>query len=399
MAGELKLRRNVTIGVEALGAHRLRSALAALGVLFGVAAVVCMLAIGRGAEQRVLAELRRMGARNLHVEARPASEGSAPSGGLVAEDGRAAAAALAEHAAQVVVERSMDATLWAGARRATTRLLGVPPAYAGVMDLEWIGGRFIAPLDFERGTAVCVLSEAVATHLFPAGRAVGARVRYGAHSLRVVGVVRDGSGGERPLSYMPLTTAWRILPRERDAREVQRLIVHLSPGSDAGQFAGVIDAALARRHHGVRDFEVVVPSDLIRKEQRTQRIFQIVMGSIAGISLLVGGIGIANILFASVVERTGEIGVRRAVGARRLDIETQFLSEAGAIGLVGGIAGIVVGVLGALLIGRAAQWPILISPASIGLATGTALVTGLAAGFVPAHRAARVDVAVALLHP
>ncbi len=399
MAMGLKLRRNAAIGAEALGAHRLRSALAALGVLFGVAAVVCMLAIGRGAEQRVLAELRRMGARNLHVEARPASEGSAPSGGLVADDGRAAAAALAEHAATVVVERSMDATLWAGPRRATTRLTGVPPSYADVMDIELVAGRFIAPLDFERGTAVCVLAEPLATTLFPAGRAVGARIRFSGHSLRVVGVIRDGSGGERPTCYLPLTTAWRILPHERDAREVQRVIVHLSPGSDAGQSAGVIHAALSRRHHGVRDFEVVVPSDLIRKEQRTQRIFQMVMGSIAGISLLVGGIGIANILFASVVERTGEIGVRRAVGARRVDIETQFLSEAGAIGLVGGIAGIVVGGLGALLIGRAAHWPIVVSPASIGLATGTALATGLVAGFVPARRAARVDVAVALQHP
>jgi len=399
MARGLKFGRNATIGAEALGAHRLRSALAALGVLFGVAAVVCMLAIGRGAEQRVLAELRRMGARNLHVEARPAAEGNAPSGGLVAEDGRAAAAALAEHAASVVVERSMDATLLAGPRRATTRLVGVPPSYAGVMDIELVGGRFVAPLDHERGTAVCVLSEPLAITLFPAGRAIGARIRFGGHSLRVVGVVRDGSRGERPSCYLPLTTAWRILPHQRDAREVQRVIVHLSPGSDAGQLAGVINAALARRHHGVRDFEVVVPSELIRKEQRTQRIFQMVMGSIAGISLLVGGIGIANILFASVVERTQEIGVRRAVGARRRDIEIQFLSEAGAIGLVGGVAGILAGGLGALLIGRAAHWPILVSPASIGLATGTALATGLVAGFVPARRAARVDVAVALQHP
>lgn len=399
MAGRLQWGRNAAIGAEALRAHRLRSALATLGVLFGVAAVVCMLAIGKGAEQRVLAELRRLGARNLHVEARPAPEGNNVSGGLVEEDGRAAAAALAEHAQSMVVERSMDATLWAGPRRATARLLGVPPSYADVMDMELVQGRFVAALDFERGTAVCVLSEPLAATLFPAGRAVGARLRFTGHSLRVVGVVRDGSGGERPLAYLPLSTAWRILPRERDAREVQRVIVHLAAASDAASLAEVVRTALARRHHGVLDFEVVVPSELIRKEQRTQRIFQLVMGSIAGISLLVGGIGIANILFASVVERTKEIGVRRASGARRVDIEAQFLCEAGAIGLGGGVAGIAVGVLGALVIGHTAEWPILISPASIGLATGTALATGLLAGVVPARRAARLDVAVALQHP
>ena len=391
--------RNAAVGAEALRAHRLRSALATLGVLFGVAAVVCMLAIGKGAEQRVLAELRRMGARNLHVEARPAPEGSHNSGGLVEEDGRAAAAALAEHAQVVVVERSMDATLWSGPRRAAARLVGVPPSYADVMEMELLQGRFVAALDFARGAAVCVLSEPLASTLFPTGRAVGARLRYSGHSLRVVGVVRDGSGGERPLAYLPLTTAWRILPQERDAREVQRVIVHLAAASDAASLAEVVRSALTRRHHGVRDFEVVVPSELIRKELRTQRIFQLVMGSIAGISLLVGGIGIANILFASVVERTKEIGVRRAAGARRVDIEVQFLCEAGAIGLGGGLAGIVAGVLGALIIGRSANWPIVISPASIVLATGTAIATGLLAGVVPARRAARLDVAVALQHP
>ncbi|MFQ5599630.1 MAG: ABC transporter permease [Candidatus Krumholzibacteriia bacterium] len=143
---------------------------------------------------------------------------------------------------------------------------------------------------------------------------------------------------------------------------------------------------------------MIVPLELIRKEQRTQRIFRLVMGSIAGISLLVGGIGIMNIMFASVVERTSEIGVRRAVGARRRDILAQFLFEAGVMGGVGGLIGIVVGVCGALLVARAAGWPILITPGSILLSTGVAIATGLVSGLVPAHRATTVEAIVALHH-
>lgn len=392
--------RNVRSGTEALRAHRLRSVLTTLGVVFGVGAVISMMAIGKGAERQVLSELQRLGVHNLHVESRPPAEGKESGRGLVEEDARAAAALLHGHATGAVPESVRDVKIWAGARGADVRLSGVTPDYAAYLDLRVVDGRFVAPLDVADGSGVCVLSEPLAAALFPARRAVGSVVRLGGQALRVVGVVQGLALGSerRPPVFVPLSLSWRILPLRRDPQAIHRIIVRLEPDTDASGLARVLGASILRRHGGTRDFTVIVPSELIRKEQRTQRIFQIVMGSIAGISLLVGGIGITNIMFANVLERTSEIGLRRAVGARRQDIRTQFLFEAAVIGGTGGIIGIVVGVLGAVVVGRSANWPIAVTPASIVLSTGMALATGLVSGFVPARQAAHVEAIVALRH-
>jgi putative ABC transport system permease protein len=392
--------RNVRLGGEALRAHRLRSALTTLGVVFGVGAVICMLAIGKGAEQRVLSELRRLGIHNLHVEARQSEESGAASRGLVAGDAEAMSAAFGPSVRGTAPERFEDRTLWIGARSAEVRLSGVTPEYARALGLEIVLGRFVSDLDVERGAAVCMLSEPLLPPLLPASPPLGEVVRFSGQALRVVGVVRGVALGSdrRPPVYLPLSSAWRMLPSGRDAREVQRIVVRLDPAADPSGMARVLGATLLRRHVGAQDFTIRVPSELIRKEQRTQRIFQIVMGGIAGISLLVGGIGIMNIMFANVVERTSEIGLRRAVGARRRDILLQFLFEAAAIGGAGGLVGVVLGVLGAVVVARAARWPILVTPGSIFISTFTAIATGMLSGFVPARRAAGVEAIVALHH-
>ncbi len=391
------LARNVALGLEAFRAHRLRTALTTLGVVFGVAAVVCMLAIGKGAEQKVLAELRKLGIHNLHVQERRPEEGA--SLGLVIADAHAVRA-LAPHVRGSAAQRSETAVAWVGPRSAEVLAAGVTPNYAEYLELEIVQGRFVSPLDDARASAVCVLSEPLLPVLLPARRALGAIVRIHGQAFRVVGVVR-GVGLESeaaPPVFMPLATAWRSLPQKRDAREIQRVVVQLAEDADPSAIGRVVAASLLRRHSGTRDFSVVIPHELIRKEQRTQRIFQLVMGSIAGISLLVGGIGIMNIMFASVVERTAEIGVRRAVGARRRDILTQFLFESGVLGGVGGVVGILVGVLGAWLVTRTAGWPVLVTASSVLLAGGMAVATGVVSGLVPAHRAATVDAIVALHH-
>lgn len=389
--------RNAAMGREAFAAHRLRTALTTLGVVFGVAAVVCMMAIGQGAEQKVLAELRRLGIRNLHVQERRPEEGA--SRGLVRADATALAA-LQPHIEGSAAERSETARAWVGARNREVVVAGVTPNYAHYLDLEVVQGRFISVLDQSSVAPVCVLSEDLLPTLLPATRALGSIVRIHGQAFRIVGVVR-GIGlanATQPPLFMPLSTAWRCLPRRRDARELQRVVVRLADDADPSSLGRVVAATLLRRHSGTADFSVVIPHELIRKEQRTQRIFQLVMGSIAGISLLVGGIGITNIMFASVVERTAEIGVRRAVGARQRDILAQFLFESGALGGVGGVAGIVVGALGAWLVTRTAGWPVLVTAQSILLAGGMAVATGVISGVVPAYRAARVDAIVALHH-
>jgi putative ABC transport system permease protein len=394
------LRRSVGAGTSALRAHRLRTALTTLGVVFGVAAVICMLAIGKGAEQRVLDELRRLGIHNLHVESRPSPSPGTASSGLVESDAGALVGELQPYLRGAAPERTAPRKAWVRGRGADVQLCGVTPEYAAYLDLETLDGRFIAPLDASAGSGVCVLSEPLVAELLPGRRAIGAVLRCGGQALRVVGVVRAPglAPDARPPLYVPLALSRAMLPTERDARAVERIVVRLHPAADPRALGAVIETALARRHAGARDFAVMIPSELIRKEQRTQRIFQSVMGGIAGISLLVGGIGIANILFASVVERTSEIGLRRAVGARRRDVLVQFLVEAALIGAAGGIAGIVLGAAGAIAIGHAAQWPILVTPGSIVLSAGTALATGLVSGVMPARAAAHVDPIVALRH-
>jgi len=392
-----RVGRNVALGLEAFRAHRLRTTLTTLGVVFGVSAVVCMLAIGKGAERKVLAELQRLGIRNLHVQERRAEAGA--SIGLVHADA-AAVAALRPYVEGSAAERSEATVAWIGPRRAEVLAAGVTPNYARYLDLQLVQGRFIADLDQQHTSSVCVLSAELLPVLLPAQRALGASVRIHGQAFRVVGVVR-GVGLEnasRPLVFMPLSTSWRCLPRSRDARELQRIVVRLAAAADPSSIGRVVAASLLRRHSGTRDFSVVIPHELIRKELRTQRIFQLVMGSIAAISLLVGGIGIMNIMFASVVERTAEIGVRRAVGARRRDILTQFLFESGVLGGVGGVVGILLGVLGAWGITRTAGWPILVTPQSVVLSGGMAVATGVISGVVPALRAATVDAIVALHH-
>lgn len=392
-------RRNVAVGVDALRAHRLRSALTTLGVVFGVAAVVCMLAIGAGAERRVLAEYRAMGLQNVHVEARAAAAGQGL-WSLSVEDAAALATELRPHVQAAGAVRGSDHKIWAGPVVADARVTGVTPNLAALLGLEVLAGRFVSDLDAQWGAAVCVLSEPLAAALFPARPAVGQVVRAGGQALRVVGVAR-GAGLEvtgRPPVWVPLAVVWRMAPGGAAQRAVDRAIVRLPAGTDPTALAPVIRAALARRHGGTEDFDVIVPSELLRKAQRTQRVFQLVMGSIAGISLLVGGIGIANILFASVVERTSEIGIRRAVGAHRADIVAQFLFEAAAMGVAGGTAGIVLGAAGAFIVARSAHWPVQVTPGAVLLASVTALATGLVSGYVPARRAASVDTIVALRH-
>jgi putative ABC transport system permease protein len=389
--------RNVALGLEAFHAHRLRTALTTLGVVFGVAAVVCMLAIGKGAERRVLAELRRLGIRNLHVQEQRPEEGA--SIGLVAADALAVAA-LQPHVEGSAPVHSQPAVARVGARSAEVVVAGVTPAYGRYLDLQVVQGRFVSDLDHARLAAICVLSESLLPTLLPAQRTLGAVVRIHGQAFRVVGVVRSAglTNSSLPSIFMPLSTSWRCLPHRRDAREVQRIVVRLAEAADPGSIGRIVAASLLRRHSGTRDFSVVIPHELIAKEQRTQRIFQLVMGSIAGISLLVGGIGIMNIMFASVVERTAEIGVRRAVGARRRDILAQFLFESGALGGCGGAVGLLLGSLGAWVVTRTADWPVLITAESVLLAGGMAVATGVLSGVVPAHRAATVDAIVALHH-
>ncbi len=393
--------------LENLRAHKLRSALTMLGMIFGVGAVIAMLSIGAGAERQALAMIERLGLRNVlvrSVEPEPTDrdEVRAKSLGVSFRDLDAITEAVpGVVAAAPVVEVQAWAILSAGGT-AEGSVQGVSHRHAELMDLALAEGRFLDAADEAAHAQVCVLGSRVRRALFGYGPAVGEAVKVNDVWLTVVGVLAGGVsaggsvggvavGSSADEILLPVTTARRKLDRDPLAAPVSEIVVRLEPGVPAGETAPLVEGLLERLHAGVDDYELVVPEALLAQSRRTQRLFNLVMGAIAGISLLVGGIGIMNIMLATVLERTREIGVRRAVGARQRDIRFQFVVESFSISVLGGIAGIAVGVAIAWGVAAWAGWQTAVTPGAVLLATGVAVAVGLASGIYPAHRAAALD--------
>jgi len=392
-----------------LETHKLRSALTMLGMIFGVGAVIAMLSIGAGAEREALAMIERLGLHNVLVRARTFNaaelqEIRRKSLGVSERD--AAAIAEAVPGVRLVAPRLriQPYKVMAAARRAEgVEVYGVSPAQAELSHLALAEGRFLDPLDEREHAQVCVVGATVRRELFGYGPALGQPLKVDDVWLEVVGVLaaEAGVGGDsfqgvalgspaREI-YLPAATAARKFERPVLQSPLDELVVHLDGGASAAAAASLIGDLLARLHGGAADYDVVVPEALLAESRRTQRLFNLVMGCIAGISLLVGGIGIMNIMLATVLERTAEIGLRRAVGARRGDIRFQFVVEAFAFSLIGGLAGIAAGVAIARGVAAFAGWQTVVTPASILLATGVAMAVGLASGLYPAARAAALD--------
>jgi putative ABC transport system permease protein len=403
--------------LENLSAHKLRSALTMLGMIFGVGAVIAMLSIGEGAERQALAMIERLGLRNVLVRAKTfrddeLKEIRRKSPGVSARD--AAAIAEAVPGVRLVAPRlRIDPykVLSPGGRAANVAVFGVSPAQAELSHLVLAEGRFIDPLDEREHAQVCVIGPAVRHDLFGYGLALGQRVKVNDLWLEVVGVLAgedgtsaaagSGAGGgsfegvavgsvAREI-YLPAATAERKLEHPVLQSPLDEIVVNLGDGVRGAEAAAVIGDLLGRLHGGAADYEVVVPEALLAQSRRTQRLFNLVMGCIAGISLLVGGIGIMNIMLATVLERTREIGVRRAVGARRGDIRFQFVVESFAISLIGGLTGIAAGLVIARVVAAFAGWQTVVTGASILLSTGVAMTVGLVSGIYPATRAAALD--------
>jgi len=265
-------------------------------------------------------------------------------------------------------------------------------------------GRFFEEDEEVSHAQVCVIGEAVRRDLFGFSEALGKDVKVNDVWLQVIGVLKaqDGSGKngvlqDVPLTsssrqiFVPFTTAMRKFERDPLESPLDELQVEIEPSVSTSVAASMIRPLVDRLHAGAEDYELVVPETLLEQSRRTQRIFNIVMGSIAGISLLVGGIGIMNIMLASVLERTREIGLRRALGARQQDIRTQFMIESFSISFLGGAAGIIIGVVLAQIVAAFAGWPTVVSIWSIILSTGVSVSVGWASGIYPATRAAALD--------
>ncbi len=397
----------IRAALDSLAAHKLRSALTMLGMIFGVGAVIAMLAIGAGAERQALELIQRLGLSNVLVRARQQlkrdelEEMRKKSLGVSMRDARAIIEGVAG------VERAaprIEIETWrilAAGSNTKAKVFGVSAGHDQLSDLEVASGRFLDHQDERSHAQVAVIGERSASDLFGFDSPLGGRVKINDVWFEVVGMLRN-SGGSRTLGgvtlgstadeiYIPVTTAMRKFDRDSLQSPLDEIIVRLEDDVAPREAAAAIRALLDRLHSGAEDFELVVPEALLEQSRRTQRLFNIVMGCIAGISLLVGGIGIMNIMLATVLERTREIGVRRALGARGLDIRRQFLIESFAISAIGGLVGIAAGVLLAKVVAASAGWPTVVTLTSIALSTGVSVLVGLVSGIYPAARAAALD--------
>jgi len=403
----VELNEALRTAVANLADHKLRSALTMLGIIFGVGAVIAMLSIGAGAERQALETISRLGLHNVVVRGKAlkeqeAQEVRATSLGVSLRDCEAIRDAV-PGVLLVAPKAEVDPySILAAGGTTKAKVFGVSAEHAGLVNLAVAEGRFLDPLDVAGHAQAAVIGDAVRRDLYGFGPALGRHLKVNDVWLEVVGVLApSGSevdsfqgvaiGSSSTAIYLPVSTALRKFDRDPLDAPLEEIVVRLEEGRDAREAGDLVASLLTRLHAGEDDYEVVVPEALMAESQRTQRMFNVVMGCIAGISLLVGGIGIMNIMLASVLERTREIGVRRAVGARRVDIRFQFLVEAFSLSAIGGLAGVVMGLAIAWVVAASAGWPTVVTPWSILLATGVALVVGLVSGLYPAVRAARLD--------
>jgi len=408
----MRISANIATGITSIRGYKTRSILTTLGVVFGVAAVIAMTSIGAGAREEMLSQIALLGVNNVRIQAktlygddlRDSKRKNAK--GLVIEDMDSLVEICPLVAAAAPI-REINEQVALGSQEVEANVIATNPRFLDVTGFDVDMGRFVSDedgLDFDR---VCVLGKTVKRELFAYKPAVGERIKIGYDWYTVVGEMSRlaAAGRSTVISvrdmnrdvYIPLSTSMRRFPRRRSGTtDLTEINVRISARERVSEAANIINNILRRRHSEVDDYEIVIPEELLRQSQSTQRIFNIVMGCIAGISLVVGGIGIMNIMLATVTERTREIGLRRAVGAKKTDILGQFLVECVMISCTGGLIGIAFGTLLAYAITLYAKWTTIISPGAVVLAFGVSAAVGIIFGIYPASRAANLDPVVTL---
>ena len=438
----------LNIALEAVFANKFRSMLTALGIIFGVAAVIAMLAIGNGAKQEILEQMKLVGVNNIFIIPRDDSQPEA------AEDNSSAgkqntkkfspglSLADANAISQIIPtvecvspEVVYESTIISEGVSTYGKVSGVTPDFFNVFNLPLERGEMFNEEQLIDGKAVCILGATIKAKLFPNSDPIGNYVKCGNIWLKVTGVLQNravsadlsdnmGISDYNNQIYSPIQT---ILRRYRDRsiittsmvrgtsgttvtgngdmmsfssspsgsgdvnNQIDKIVVKVRETSQITPTSEIIQRMMSRRHSGVNDFEIKIPELLLKQEQRTKDIFNIVLGAIASISLIVGGIGIMNIMLASVMERTKEIGIRMATGATRKDVVFQFLAEATIISLTGGIIGIFLGLALAKIIMEVADILTIVSMASIVISFGVSATVGIVFGYMPAKKAASQD--------
>ena len=393
--------------IEQLRQHKLRTALTLLGMVFGVGAVIAMLSIGEGAKQEALRLIESMGLRNILVESRDFDEDTLNeirehSVGLSQADVRAIVQTLPSVEGVSAEKKIKTWNLFSSQASSDAQVLAVSPEYFELASLKVAAGRAMNEEDNKYYAQVAVLGAQAARNLFPDGSPLGQRVKINHLWVAVIGVLEDRDlakdefqgvslGGDRNRVFLPLETALKRLKFESLESELDSVRLRLDENADPQLSALTVNHLLSRLHGEEKDYDLIIPAALLKQQQQTQQIFTIVMSAIAGISLLVGGIGIMNIMLATVLERTQEIGLLRALGARKRDIQVQFLVESATVAALGAFIGIFFGLALAFVIQQFAGWPAGWSLVAIVLSVSICLLTGIVFGWYPARQAAALD--------
>ncbi|MEY1639499.1 ABC transporter permease [Tenuifilum osseticum] len=435
---------DITIALEAIMANKLKSVLTALGIIFGVAAVISMLAIGNGAQQEILEQMKMVGVNNIIVNSifeAPDSQSESENGnkqkqkfspGLTLSD-LEAIQQVVPSVVHISPEINLNSYIQYNGLRMQAKILGVTNDYFALFNLPLDEGTYFNANQEEHGIPVCVIGANIKTKFFSTENPIGKYIKFGNVWLKVIGVLaksdikvtgfeNSGINVYNDNIYVP---AKNILLRyqnralvnskklnqsntirgfgfiifggstetqaPKNYHQLDRIILQVKGTEDIASTSEILSRMLLRRHSGVKDYEITVPELLLKQQQRTKDIFNIVLGAIASISLIVGGIGIMNIMFASVMERIKEIGTRLAIGAKKADIVAQFLSEAVLISVTGGLIGVIVGVILSKLITHFAGILTIVSFSSIIIAFGVSAAVGVIFGLSPAKRAAEKD--------
>ncbi|MFO7973961.1 MAG: ABC transporter permease [Candidatus Hydrogenedentota bacterium] len=414
--------RNINLGVKSLMLHKLRSLLTMLGIVFGVSSVIAMLSIGEGASKEALEQIRKLGSNNILISSiKPAEDEMASTershmsiyGLLYDDQQRIIESFPAVQRVAPVKEVRKEGRLYE--RALELRVVGTTPTWFELVRRPFVAGRGIIDRDMDSHGHVVVLTEYGARKLLATEEAIGEQLRIGGEYFEVVGIIRSesGQGGsiqtpDREVdAYIPLNVARASFgdinirrtsgSREISKVELHQLIVQIRSNEDVEATAAGITRML-ELFHKKHDYRISVPLALLRQAEATKRNFNIVLGSIAGISLLVGGIGIMNIMLASVTERTREIGVRRAIGAKRKQIVVQFLIETVVLSTLGGFIGIGIGISIPWIVTHFSGMPTVVTPESLVLSVGISMAVGIVFGLYPAVRAANLDPIEALRH-
>jgi putative ABC transport system permease protein len=424
----MNLIRVIHLGIKSLMLHKMRSLLTMLGIIFGVCSVIAMLAIGEGASFEAQEAIRALGSRNVIIRSVPPPKGQNTAAtlqtytanyGLKLSDIKLLKETLHPRITDTLAKRRYRMSVRAGRKEVSGTVWGTQPNHLRMSQMEMIAGRFL--LDTDSHANVCVITDSMAAKLFPISDPLRGELKLNNRQIfRVVGVVRETAAASarapgqdntgRALDanvYIPLAAAHARLgvlfteqsagSRIRERVELHELVVELADVNQVEATVPAIRAAL-KTSHKKEDYEIIVPLELLRQAEETKRIFNIVLGSIAGISLIVGGIGIMNIMLATVTERTREIGIRRALGAQKGQIITQFLVETIVLSIAGGLVGVVLGVALPFAVEHFADMKTIVTLPAVLLAFGISAVVGVVFGVYPARRAANLDPIEALRH-